>query len=317
MRQLTLILLFISSNLFSQNPIWFETGTTWIYNYYGSGPITTQNFTATFIASEQVTFLEQECTKIEVTENGNQTIFPTPFPCMSIQPPYYVYESNDSIYYTNENDDSFKLAYDFGASVGDTWEFVVPVELQDEILGRDTLLVTVLSTGTINVNGNPLREMILEYENISNNPHSTVVHNEITVTEFLGADQVFMIPFPQAGWEIVCDGEFNTFLQCYDGGTLSYTNPEFSSCTLGIDDYSLDNTIHMYPNPASESFVIESTSYIKGVIQISTVLGEVIMIQQLSGKIQNMNTTNLTPGIYLVNIETVGGDRITKKLFVI
>ena len=90
---LTIITCFIVSISSAQTPEWFELGTTWSYKHRLAFDWFSQEYLAEFQVTELTEYNGQACAKIEATD-GNLM-------CLSVEPPYYVYESNDSIFYSS------------------------------------------------------------------------------------------------------------------------------------------------------------------------------------------------------------------------
>ncbi|MEO6902516.1 MAG: ice-binding family protein [Bacteroidia bacterium] len=97
-----------------------------------------------------------------------------------------------------------------------------------------------------------------------------------------------------------------------DGNTMT-------NSTLGIDDIVLENGIVMYPNPGSNNVTIVNSSIIKlDQLAIYDVSGRLINTIDLRGmqKERTVDVSHLTPGVYMLQIQGVGGRTIkrwTKK----
>ena len=176
-----------------------------------------------------------------------------PFTYFAVTAPYYFYESNDSVFYATDYDPTFRLAFDFNAEPGDSWLFIVPVEMFDEV---DTVVVTVDDASTTTINGEELRVLDLTYDNIAPTNHTTIPPS-MRVIERLGSLQMFFVPFGEAGGEIVVtEGPFNKVLQCYASESLNYVNPDFESCVLSTDDQVRNSDLKVYPNPAETDLFV-------------------------------------------------------------
>src|SRR5690554_389427 len=109
MKNFLLLISFISTGLFAQESIWFETGTSWRYQYQTFGFLDDITVGAEYVITEQTTLNGQHCAKMEaVGDNSN------PLNCNANPAPYYFYESNDSIFFASDYDNTFRLAFDFG-----------------------------------------------------------------------------------------------------------------------------------------------------------------------------------------------------------
>src|SRR5690606_1354227 len=149
---------------------------------------------AEYVITGQTTLNGQPCAKMEaVGDNSN------PLNCNANPAPYYFYESNDSIFFASDYDNTFRLAFDFGAEAGDSWEFTYPVEIYGDYT---TYLVTVDSISTIQQDGQDLKVMYLDYDLISGEDFSLMEVQQYTVIEKMGATQIFFVPF---GYWNVCE----------------------------------------------------------------------------------------------------------------
>lgn len=89
-------------------------------------------------------------------------------------------------------------------------------------------------------------------------------------------------------------------------------------CTVGIDDFNLDNAISVYPNPASDQVYIESSNQSHAIekVTITNSLGQRIMDKKVDSTSRvTLDVTAYKTGIYFVTIDT--GDFTTTKKLVI
>jgi len=83
--------------------------------------------------------------------------------------------------------------------------------------------------------------------------------------------------------------------------------------TLGIDEVTVLDTVSLYPNPSSAVFHIkglQETSQIK----IYDINGRTILTTSITNN-QSVDVSNLSKGMYLVNISNPKG-QTTKKLII-
>jgi hypothetical protein len=107
--------------------------------------------------------------------------------------------------------------------------------------------------------------------------------------------------------------------RCYEhNGVLLYHNysQNVQDCTtplLGINEIKLeDNSITLYPNPASESINISSENIIK-YLEIYNPLGQKVYQIEVNNKSKSININSLPKGIYIIGVNTEKG-YINKKL---
>ena len=81
---------------------------------------------------------------------------------------------------------------------------------------------------------------------------------------------------------------------------------------LNIDDENLDRSISLYPNPVSNSLSIASETVQIDKIQIYSILGE--KVKDVYSDFNNIQTENLSRGIYIIRIYSEKGHTIRKLI---
>jgi hypothetical protein len=309
MKQLILLFTLISSSLFAQDSGWFQTGSTWTYNYTVPPILIVlppEILQAQYTITEQTELNGQPCAKMEAIGDD-----PNPMYCNVLSAPYYVYESNDSIFFANDFDNTFRLVYYFGAEQGDTWDLIYTSEYNE---GETVHLVTVDSVYSRVIDGVTLKVMDLSYEYVSGNDQAGIMRPTATVTERLGASEPFSIIF---GYRIqgLCEAYYNEALQCYTDPEISYLSPDFQSCTLGLNDPQVSSNIEISPNPANDFINIQSLDSPISEIRIYNVTGQLVFSEKIQKQEHLVNTSKFESGIYLISIETEQGIGV-KKLVV-
>ncbi len=299
MKNILFLLTFITTSSVAQDTGWFETGATWTYQYQLNGLLEAETHIAVFSITEQTTLNGQACAKMEaVGVNSN------PLDCNAAWPPYYLYESNDSIFFATNYDNTFRLAYDFGAQPGNTWQFIVPIDIFET---ETVYTVTVNDVTTIEIDGQEFKQMGLNYQHISGKD-SYLGWQNLTVTEKIGAVP-FLIPF--GSWS-VCDGHFNDTIRCYSDSETAYIAPGFSSCVLGINDAQPAVNIEIYPNPTQDNFTLEVSDNRILEINIYSVSGKLIYSNQVNKERLVVNTSAFKSGLYHISVKTENGPVYTK-----
>lgn len=317
---LTAMLVFGAGQVSAQQSEWFATGNTWTYNFHLALDFFDNTYQANYAITEQTEFAGRACAKMDYA-GGSEMPFDdseNAFLCMAVQPPYYFYTSGDSVFYASENDGEFHLAYDMGAQIGDTWEFVVPVK-EHEVPGVfvDTFIAEVLDASIVTVDGQSLRRLTLEYSYAGDgDPHTALEgYGEVTVTEYLGADKGFFLPFGDASVVTVCEGEINVVLQCYSSEALDYLNPAFDSCVLGLADVPEGPQLSLFPNPAGTKATLYTRGLIGERIEIFDVRGRSVYATAVTGPETELDVSVLAPGMYVVRI--ADSDAMKAKLRVV
>jgi hypothetical protein len=89
---------------------------------------------------------------------------------------------------------------------------------------------------------------------------------------------------------------------------ISYTVPFLYACvspTSGIDEVLTENSISIYPNPASDFIRIQFSSQIAEHVRIYNLLGELVYDQKVTSNFK-LDLANWSAGIYVVKIPTLG-----------
>ena len=91
----------------------------------------------------------------------------------------------------------------------------------------------------------------------------------------------------------------------------------YEGLATAVADVDQSESISIYPNPANDVLQITSSTEMKS-IRIYNIVGKLVAQHNLNGQLKmSINISDLTSGIYLVNIETVSGvsniSKIVKK----
>ncbi|WP_055445843.1 choice-of-anchor Q domain-containing protein [Lacinutrix mariniflava] len=88
-----------------------------------------------------------------------------------------------------------------------------------------------------------------------------------------------------------------------------------SQVTLSVDDLNLSSTFNMFPNPSNGTININLDNTISGEIkmEIVSITGQVIKTMALSSGNNRLDVSELSSGIYVINIRTANNS-ISKKL---
>lgn len=97
-------------------------------------------------------------------------------------------------------------------------------------------------------------------------------------------------------------------------GTVNTVGILMGEGVVGLNDVMTNVEANLYPNPANQYFNVSSLSIIDRV-QITNVLGQVVMTKEIGANGANINIENLEAGNYFVTIYTNQGVA-TKKLLV-
>lgn len=97
-------------------------------------------------------------------------------------------------------------------------------------------------------------------------------------------------------------------------GTVNLVDLVMGEGVVGLNDVMTNVEANLYPNPANQYFNVSSLSIIDRV-QITNVLGQVVMTKEIGANGANINIESLEAGNYFVTIYTNQGV-VTKKLLV-
>ena len=110
-------------------------------------------------------------------------------------------------------------------------------------------------------------------------------------------------------------GNYNDRNNLLGGFTQDTTlNLQFGSCdTPGTGIFELDNNITVFPNPSSGIINLKSDHAISS-LRIYNMIGNLILIENLSLKKSILNIESLTNGIYFIEVELNNGSILNKKI---
>lgn len=282
----------------AQDINWFEPGSSWTYNYQTiDGP---EQFQSNFII-DGTTFADQACVIMETA--GDYPFLCSPFPT-----PFYFYESNDSVFFATEIDSTFRLAYNFTADVGDSWPFIIPLSIDGSV---ETYNVEVVALSTINFDGTDVKKMLLNYQNISENPVLEIYPEEMSIIQYLGATHELFAPF---GKYTFCDALSTVQIQCFNSPSLNYTNPEFGNCILSVPQASEQRVLKFYPNPARDYITITTDLTGNSMLKITQLDGKIVYYRPIDSGTEKVGIADLSVGMYIIEVSTANERSFGKLL---
>lgn len=284
-----LFALAITNLLCAQPNAWFEPGSTWTYRSgHWAGP---EAFSTT-VQISAATFLNRPCVVME--KSG-----PYAFMCATFDPPIYFYESNDSVFFALETDTAFRLAYNFNAQIGETWQYRIPAVEPDNFESY-ILNVKVKAIDYVWVEDVPLKQMTLKY-NIQSNYNYELNPQEIRVLKYIGALDEFFIPQGRSSY---CDAETNKRLQCFSSESFDYQNPAVPPCYVGInDEKQVIENLQIYPNPISDHFNLKTALTTQAELHIFQIDGRLIYNATLPAGTNRISVPSLHSGFYIIEIK--------------
>ncbi len=297
--------LLFNTMLHAQNLPWLEVGSEWTYQHgYYSGP---EQFQLKFGITEETLYLGKPCVKMDHLSGWG-------YGCMGMQPPFYFYVSNDSLYFSTNDLDEFRLAAYFGAQPGDSWVFTI-----NGNNFNDSFLVQVNDVTTVVLGGYSLRQLNVTYTYMGDpeEMYNYITPESMEITEVIGAHHMFFVPM---GHGMLCHIT-NVRLQCFESLSFSYLSPEFPSCDhiVGIEENDPFSSPKVFPNPARGGVQIEIPDIWQhhiGNLQLLSSTGKVVYDQTaVLSSLMRIPLDGLTQGMYFVIIN-VGQERGSAKLIV-
>ena len=207
----------------------------------------------------------------------------------------YVYSSNDTVFFYDPHIEKFQILYAFDAEKSDSWNILVDNE-NDQ---TDTIVVTVDSVSTIQINNKNLKQLFVTYKQSNGN----YVTAKSTIIEAIGDLQYMFNWYPwYAG---ACDANFTMGLRCFNNSLIgNYSTGIAESC-----DFISSSTIYqasnfkIYPNPVEDFITIENWQNIQS-IEIYTPNGAQVETIQLVS--EQIDLSALPQGNYILRIISHG-----------
>lgn len=290
MKKIFLILLTFSyvDSLMSQD--FASTGTEWYYGY--ENPMSFDG---------QVSYKRYEVIK-DTTLNSK--------PCKQINTNIIIYNSNDTTYFYDNIFDEFQILYIFNSQINDFWH----IKVKDETNDIDTIIVTVDSLSTMNINGINLKVMNVTYSKLSEHQESD--HYSKIVDKIGDLHKFFN--WTSETDNFASDIGYFTGIRCYEDSVIGhYQNDSSIDCdfiSTSIDKLNESDNFLIYPNPTNNNLYIEYELQANISYKIIDLNGEIVLSQKLIGK--TIDIKNLTKGIYVLIISDSKEDFIINKFSV-
>jgi hypothetical protein len=113
------------------------------------------------------------------------------------------------------------------------------------------------------------------------------------------------------------NGNTNALIKTFNADFGSFFEYNFTT-TYALNSKSLDfeNTINVYPNPATNKFSLEGEGLENAMVEVYDVVGAKVDSRRvLNEQFIDFNTENWNAGVYLV-VVTQGNNKATKKVVV-
>jgi len=277
-------ILFLSQSSFAQT-VFAPQGAVW--HYYLDGDGTGSNYK--FEVEKDTILGGQSCVKVigkKVWISGKvDTLIPT-----------YFYTSGDTVLYFHDSLKNFTPIYIFNVKKGDTLTLVYPATAKSksgkpftvEVLSVDVEIIDGISLRTVNINA-------LDFTALAFRKY----------TERVGAYFVADL-LPIAG---TLTTDHREGIRCYRDKEIDekFVSDKWD-CDYGptgIDEKAFANDIRVYPNPANQLLFVEiAAQNTKGYMQIISMDGRVLSLQEISGANNKLDLSSISNGLYFLNVTT-------------
>ena len=88
----------------------------------------------------------------------------------------------------------------------------------------------------------------------------------------------------------------------------------FTTLPDGINNYVLDNSTSLYPNPTTGLFTISNEQCAMNTVNVYDVYGKLLLSVEVNGNVATIDATSLSAGVYFAKVETEKG--VVTKRFV-
>jgi len=90
-------------------------------------------------------------------------------------------------------------------------------------------------------------------------------------------------------------------------------NLQFGSCTTPTGLNTIENKYSIYPNPTNGIITIHTSNEIN-TVNIYNMIGNLVMVKNISSNQSTLNIENLTNGVYLMEMKLSDGSKINSKI---
>ena len=181
----------------------------------------------------------------------------------------------------------FTTLYDFGAEVGDEWEIKV---------GTQTIPVHVDAAQTVTYKSQ-------EYKMLSISDPDDIFTGDI----ICGIGHLTSF-FPE---KLMNKGYRVEGIRCFwQDGELIYQNGDqdcdeiYEQHHLGVDEIDNENGFVIYPNPTNDVLFVKTchSASLQSEYRITNIMGQTLMIGEITSENQMIDVSSLTKGIYFITI---------------
>lgn len=216
-----------------------------------------------------------------------------------------------------QEDDTWKLLYDFTADVGDTVSYhisrkypyfdmlFIPCCYEQYIIDQNPFQLVIEKIDTIfTISGEPLKRFLTKNSyNMDSHSMWRIVEKVGSLSKLFGSNGNIIPP--------ECNKNFPSF-RCYsdDDVAINFVDEECDKL-VSVDDIK-SSGITIYPNPGLSHLIIKKDNEIDFLFTITNVAGQVLTSGQV-GIHSEISTIDWTSGIYFINITDRQGNHFVQK----
>lgn len=217
----------------------------------------------------------------------------------------YTYKRQDTIFFYNEDVDSFEVLYNFNSQPGDFWQ--IRMKDLDNII--DTVTIVVDSIGIRNVNNKIFKSLYVSYNYEFKFGGGTTFSyiDKSEIVESLGDINLVINILRKRSF--VCDDSNLHSLRCYKDSLVGlYSTGIRKTCDYtykwtGVEQNSSDSSAFVYPNPVSNILKFQSEYLSTYNYEVFDIKGSIIK----KGFSNEIDFTNFDQGIYILKL--IGADK--------
>lgn len=294
MKRLLPFLLVIMSTIISDAQKFAPIGAEWYYSAsaYGLAPTNSEFY---HYQSKLDTFIAgHSCTKISITYYQYKG-------SVTNEPPIYIYQSNDTVFYFNDTYSNYFPLYIYNVSKGDTLTYHIP---DIPTFPSDTLWKSIVDSVSLFIVGSDTLKRVWTSDIGSYSFWGGYI--ELIGSPFLMLHQPHII-YPE--W----DGP----LRCYSDNRISYNFSSYpcdKRITNGIHENSQGIELFISPNPSSNFLTIKNANDILTNYTIYNISGQMVLYGQVTST-TTIAIDKLNQGLYSIEFKT--NTIIKRKQFVI
>lgn len=212
---------------------------------------------------------------------------------ISLKPTYF-YTSGDTVFFYHDSLKSFSPLYIYNVKIGDTITLFPPKKYASSPSIAKFLVTNV---DTTIIDGIPLRNVYTKQLDL--------YYFLPKYTERIGGYSVAnIIAIDATKTAMHSEG-----IRCYRDKEIEeqfYSDKwDCDYVSNSIEEQSLSKSIHIYPNPANQLLFVEiAAQNTKGYMQIISMDGRVLSLQEISGANNKLDLSSISNGLYFLNVTT-------------